>query len=133
MILQKHWWDDYKLLITIKNIISVVFLWYFYILGCTLNSHDISDNITIFEDRKIRRIYDEKTEKWFFSVVDIVQALVQQPDYQTARKYWNKLKQRSQDEGSQLVTNCHQLKMVAKDGKLRLTDVATSETLLRLI
>ncbi|MFH1652711.1 MAG: BRO family protein [Pseudomonadota bacterium] len=90
-------------------------------------------DLTIFEDFKIRRLYDEKTEIWYFSVVDIIQALIQQPDYQTARKYWNKLKERLKNEGSETVTNCHQLKMLAEDGKLRLTDAATSETLLRLI
>jgi DNA-damage-inducible protein D len=90
-------------------------------------------NLTIFEEYKIRRLYDEKAEIWFFSVIDIIQALVQQPDYQTARKYWNKLKERLKKEGSELVTNCHQLKMTAEDGKLRLTDVANAETLLRLI
>lgn len=88
---------------------------------------------TFFEDYNIRRIYDEKAEIWYFSVIDIMQALIQQPDYQTARKYWNKLKERLQKEGSQTVTNCHQLKMVAEDGKMRLTDVASPETLLRLI
>jgi hypothetical protein len=62
-----------------------------------------------------------------------VQALTQQADYHTARKYWNKLKERLDKEGSQLVTNCHQLKMTAEDGKQRLTDVATAETLLRLV
>jgi DNA-damage-inducible protein D len=87
----------------------------------------------IFEEHEIRRVYDEATEIWWFSVVDIVQVLTQQPDYQTARKYWNKLKERLNKEGSQLVTNCHQLKMTADDGKQRLTDVATSETLLRLV
>jgi len=66
-------------------------------------------------------------------VVDIVAALIQQPDYQTARKYWNKLKERLKKEGSQTVTNCHQLKLVAGDGKMRLTDVADPETLLRII
>ena len=86
-----------------------------------------------FEDYKIRRIYDEKTETWYFSVVDIIQALLQQPDFQTARKYWNKLKERLSKEGSQTVTNCHQLKLPAEDGKMRLTDVASPETLLRLI
>jgi hypothetical protein len=89
--------------------------------------------IALFEDYKIRRLYDEEAETWFFSVVDIVQALIQQPDYQTARKYWNKLKERLKKEGSQTVTNCHQLKMPAEDGKLRLTDTASPETLLRLI
>ena len=86
-----------------------------------------------FETQAIRRVYDGKTETWWFSVVDIVQALTQQPDYQTARKYWNKLKERLGKEGSQLVTNCHQLKMLAADGKQRPTDAATAETLLRLV
>jgi hypothetical protein len=71
----------------------------------------------IFEEREIRRVYDEATETWWFSVVDIVQVLTQQPDYQTARKYWNKLKERLGKEGSQLVTNCHRQKMTAGDGK----------------
>jgi len=87
----------------------------------------------IFEEREIRRLYDEKTETWFFSVVDIVQVLTQQPDYQTARKYWNKLKERLGKEGSQSVTNCHRLKLPAADGKSYLTDVANAETLLRLV
>jgi hypothetical protein len=87
----------------------------------------------IFEEREIRRLYDEKTETWFFSVVDIVQILTQQPDFQTARKYWNKLKERLGKEGSQLVTNCHRFKLPADDGKMRLTDVANAETLLRLV
>jgi len=89
--------------------------------------------LAAFENHIIRRVYDEASETWFFSVVDIVAALTQQPDYQTARKYWNKLKERLNKEGSQSVTNCHQLKMVAEDGKQRLTDAADTETLLRLI
>ena len=89
--------------------------------------------IALFEDYKIRRLYDEEAEIWYFSVVDIMQALIQQPDYQTARKYWNKLKERLKKEGSQSVTNCHRLKLEAADGKRYLTDVATPETLLRLI
>ena len=93
----------------------------------------MKNTLAVFENFKIRRIYDEKSETWFFSVVDIIQVLIQQPDYQTARKYWNKLKERLKTEGSQLVTNCHQLKMTAGDGKMRLTDVANPETLLRLI
>ena len=93
----------------------------------------MENKLAIFEGHKIRRHYDEKTETWYFSVVDILQVLLQQPDYQTARKYWNKLKERMKAEGSQTVTNCHQLKMTASDGKMRLTDVANSETLLRLI
>src|SRR3990167_2547000 len=91
------------------------------------------NTLAVFENFKIRRIYDEKSETWFFSVVDIIQALIQQPNYQTARKYWNKLKERLKTEGSQTVTNCHQLKLIAGDGKMRLTDVANPETLLRLI
>ena len=87
----------------------------------------------IFEDHEIRRVYDEASETWWFSVVDIVQVLTQQPDYQTARKYWNKLKERLGKEGSQSVTDCHRLKLPAADGKNYLTDVATAETLLRLV
>jgi hypothetical protein len=87
----------------------------------------------IFEEHEIRRLYDEKTEAWFFSVVDIIQVLTQQRDFQTARKYWNKLKERLSKEGSQLVTNCHRLKLPAEDGKMRFTDVANAETLLRLV
>lgn len=90
-------------------------------------------SLVAFEKHKIRRIYDDKSETWFFSVVDIIAALVQQPDYQTARKYWNKLKERLKKEGSQSVTNCHQLKLEAADGKKYMTDVASPETLLRLI
>jgi len=94
----------------------------------------MADNtLTVFENYKIRRHYDEKEETWYFSVVDIIQVLIQQQDYQTARKYWNKLKERLKKEGSELVTNCHQLKMEAADGKKYLTDVAGPETLLRLI
>lgn len=88
---------------------------------------------TLFEQHRIRRLYDDATETWWFSINDIIQALIQQPDYQTARKYWNKLKERLVKEGSQLVTDCHQLKMPADDGKMRLTDVAKAETLLRLV
>ena len=87
----------------------------------------------IFEEHKIRRIYDEKAEMWFFSVIDIIQVLTQQPNYQTSRKYWNKLRERLNKEGSQLVTNCHQFKLPAADGKMRLTDIANTETLLRLV
>ena len=89
--------------------------------------------LVAFEKHAIRRFYDEKYEMWYFSVVDVVAALIQQPDYQAARKYWKVLKGRLAKEGSQLVTNCYQLKMTAEDGKQRLTDAATAETLLRLI
>ncbi|HTB23661.1 MAG TPA: Bro-N domain-containing protein [bacterium] len=87
----------------------------------------------IFEEHKIRRVYDEDADAWWFSVVDVVQALIQQADYQTARKYWNKLKERLGKEGSQSVTECHRLKLEAADGKSYLTDVASAETLLRLV
>jgi len=88
---------------------------------------------TQFDGKDIRRVYDEASEAWWFSVVDVVQVLTEQADDLTARKYWNKLKSRLNKEGSQLVTNCHQLKMKATDGRQRLTDVATAETLLRLV
>jgi hypothetical protein len=87
----------------------------------------------IFENLKIRRHYDEKTEVWYFSVVDIIRALLEQSDFQTARKYWNKLKERLKNEGSEVVTNCHRLKLIAEDGKMRETDVANPETIFRLI
>ncbi len=89
--------------------------------------------LAVFEGYNIRRVYDEQTETWWFSVIDIIQVLTQQPDYQASRKYWKVLKGRLAKEGSELVTNCYQLKMAAYDGKQRLTDVATAETLLRLV
>ena len=88
---------------------------------------------TDFDGQSIRRVYDEDTETWWFSVIDVVQVLTQQADYQTARKYWNKLKERLSKEGRESVTNCHRLKLPAADGKNYLTDVATAETLLRLV
>ena len=92
-----------------------------------------NDKVQLFEDRPIRIAWVEDEEEWYFSVVDVVGALTEQIDYEKARKYWNKLKQRLKEEGSQLVTNCHQLKMTAQDGKMRLTDVANTEQLLRII
>lgn len=86
-----------------------------------------------FENFKIRREWDNEKELWFFSVVDIVAVLTEQEDYQRARKYWNKLKERLKAEGSQTVTDCHQLKMIAQDGRMRKTDVADTETILRLV
>jgi hypothetical protein len=93
----------------------------------------MKNDLAVFEGHRIRRLYDEKTETWWFSVVDIIQVLTQQPDYQASRKYWKVLKGRLAKEGSELVTNCYQLKMAADDGKQRLTDVANAETLLRLV
>ena len=90
-------------------------------------------DLAIFEGHRIRRLYDEKTETWWFSVVDIIQVLTQQPDYKAAQNYWKVLKHRLNKEGSQLVTNCNQLKLEAADGKSYLTDVANAETLLRLV
>ena len=93
-----------------------------------------NDKLQMFEDQPIRTAWDEENEEWYFSVVDVCKVLVDSPDYDTARKYWNKLKQRLNEEGSQLVTNCHQLKMRSpKDGKHYKTDVATTEQLLRII
>ena len=88
------------------------------------------DNIQLYENQPIRTAWIEEEEEWYFSIVDVVQVLTESAD---GRKYWNKLKQRLKEEGSQLVTNCHQLKMTAHDGKKRLTDVATTEQLLRII
>ncbi len=86
-----------------------------------------------FEDHAIRRVYDEDTETWWFSVVDIIQVLTQQRDFQAARNYWKVLKNRLAREGSESVTKCNRLKLPAADGKNYLTDVATAETLLRLV
>ena len=87
----------------------------------------------LFEQHEIRRIYDEQTETWFFSVVDIIQVLTEQPDFQAARNYWKVLKNRLHKEGSESVTKCNRLKLPAADGKNYLTDVASAETLLRLV
>lgn len=89
--------------------------------------------LQIFEERKVRSVWDDEQEKWYFSVVDVVAVLTESADYTTSRKYWNKLKQRLKEEGNETVTNCHQLKMHAADGKMRLTDVADAEQLFRLI
>ena len=94
-----------------------------------------NDAIQLFEDQPIRSAWDVEREEWYFSVVDVVQVLTEQPDFNTARKYWNKLKQRLSAEGAdELVTNCHQLKLKSpKDGKRYKTDVADTEQLLRII
>jgi DNA-damage-inducible protein D len=93
----------------------------------------MKNNLTIFEKFRIRRHFDEKSQKWFFSVVDVVAALTEQSDFLKARKYWNKLKERLVKEGTHSVTNCHQLKMQASDGKFYTTDAADLETIFRLI
>lgn len=91
------------------------------------------NSIKLFGSDKIRAVWDDEQDKWYFSVVDVVAVLTEGKDFQTARKYWNKLKQRLREEGFEPVTNCHQLKMPAADGKMRLTDVADTEQLLRII
>lgn len=91
------------------------------------------NSIKLFGDDKIRAVWDEDQETWYFSIVDVVAVLTDSADFQTARKYWNKLKQRLKEEGFEPVTNCHQLKMPAADGKMRMTDVADTEQLLRII
>jgi len=89
-----------------------------------------NQKIALFEGKKIRRHWDDAKELWYFSVVDVVAALSGSVD---PRKYWNKLSQRLREEGSEVVTKCHRLKMLAPDGKMRLTDAADTETMLRLI
>jgi len=89
-----------------------------------------NENIQLFEDRRIRTAWDESNEEWYFSVVDVIGVLTDSPD---PSAYWRKLKQRLKAEGNETVTNCHSLKMTAADGKKRLTDVADTEQLLRII
>ena len=93
----------------------------------------MTNSLAIFEGYKIRRHYDENTETWYFSVIDIIQVLIQQPDYQAARNYWKVLKNRLKKEGSESVTKCNRLKLEAADGKKYLTDVADPETILRIV
>ncbi len=93
----------------------------------------MTEDLTLFEEKRIRHIYDEEKETYYFSVVDIVAILIEK-DYQTARKYWKVLKGRIIKEGfNELVTNCYQLKMQADDGKMRNTDVADIKTIFRII
>ena len=91
------------------------------------------NQIKLFEEKKVRAVYDDVGEKWYFSIVDVCGVLTESKDPLTARKYWNKLKQRLREEGNETVTNCHQLKLKAADGKMRKTDVADTEQLFRLI
>ena len=91
------------------------------------------NDIKLFEQSKIRSVYDEEKDIWYFSVIDVLMILLEK-DYQTSRKYWNKLAERLRKEGAeQPVTNCHQLKMLAADGKLRETTAADAETMLRIV
>ncbi len=88
------------------------------------------DAVQLFENRRVRSVWDSEAEKWYVSIVDVIGVLTNSVD---GRKYWNKLKQRLKEEGNELATSCHQLKMRASDGKMRLTDVAGVEQLFRLI
>lgn len=93
-----------------------------------------SDKLKLFEDKRIRTAWDEEQEEWYFSVVDVVAVLTDQPDARHASTYWAVLKKRlNSEDAGQLLTNCKQLKMTASDGKRRLTDVADTEQLFRII
>lgn len=91
---------------------------------------DNQNSIKIFEDKKVRTLWDDAQEKWYFSIVDVIHILTDSPNPQV---YWRVMKKRLKDEGNQTVTNCNALKMLAKDGKMRMTDVADTEQLFRLI
>ena len=88
------------------------------------------NQIKLFEEKKVRAVYDDVEEKWYFSVVDVVSVLTDSPN---PRNYWKVLKHRLKNEGNETVTNCNQLKLQAEDGKMRKTDVADTEQLFRLI
>ena len=93
----------------------------------------MQNDIKLFEQKKIRSVYDEEKDIWYFSVIDVISILIEK-DYQSARKYWNKLSERLRNEGAtESVTNCHQLKLKAADGKKYLTAVADAETMLRIV
>ena len=95
---------------------------------------DIDDKIQLFENKRIRTAWDEEKEEWYFSIVDVVAVLTDQPDARHASTYWAVLKNRLKEEGAnELLTNCKQLKMTATDGKRRATDVADTQQLLRII
>jgi len=85
------------------------------------------NKVQLFENRKIRSVWDENAEKWWFSVVDVIEVLTESVD---PTAYWRKLKQRLKEEGNETVTNCHGLKMLAPDGKMRMTDVVAAARLL---
>ena len=91
------------------------------------------ESLQLFETKKVRTIWDDEQEKWYFAIVDVVAILTEQNDYQTSRNYWKVLKNRLKNEGNETVTNCNQFKLQAADGKMRLTDVADTEQLFRLI
>ena len=89
-------------------------------------------SIKLFEEKRVRTVWDEEKEEWYFSVVDVIGILTDQPNQDGARNYWKVLKKRLIDEGNESVTNCNQLKLPAQDGKMRLTDVANTEQLFRM-
>ena len=89
--------------------------------------------IQLFEEQKVRTKWDDEKQKWYFSIVDVCGVLTDQPDEEHARNYWKVLKHRLKKEGNETVTNCNQLKLLAADGKMRLTDVADMEQMFRLI
>lgn len=94
---------------------------------------DKNHKIQIFNGQKVRTVWNADEEKWYFSIVDVCGVLTDQPDYDHARNYWKVLKHRLNKEGNETVTNCNQLKMLANDGKMRLTDVADQQQLFRII
>lgn len=96
-----------------------------------MTSENLQKELSIFRDKKIRRIWHNY--KWYFSVIDIFSILTEQDNFQTARKYWNKLSQLLMEEGSETMTNCHQLKLLAEDGKLCETDCANIQSIFRII
>ena len=106
-----------------------------YLCKVTLNTKFMTKKqaLQLFEQKKVRTIWDEEQEKWYFAIVDVVAVLTEQDDYLKSRKYWNKLKNRLKKEGNETVTNCNAFKLQAADGKMRLTDVADTEQLFRLI
>jgi len=97
------------------------------------NMEKSQNKLKLFENKKIRYVWNDEEEDWYFSVVDIVEALAESKDYQTARNYWKVLKTRLKSEGSELVTNCNRLKLQASDGKMRETDCLSTKNVLRLI
>lgn len=93
----------------------------------------MKQEVKLFEEQKVRTIWDEESEKWYFSVLDIIAVLTDQPDYKKTRNYWKWLKNKLKEEGSEVVSNTNQLKLVAPDGKKRLTDVVDVEQIFRII
>jgi prophage antirepressor-like protein len=91
------------------------------------------NQIKLFENKKVRSHWDQDQQQWYFSIVDVIEILTEQDSHQGARNYWKVLKHRLTKEGNETVTNCNQLKFEAEDGKMRLSDVATTEQLFRLI